>query len=86
MKDLALSDDYNDTTDKSVDLLIGLEFYYIFETDKVCRGHSSFPVAVDRILVWILCGPKATRKTKRQENVNFVSSVTMRIEKNSKKI
>ena len=32
------------------------------------------------MLGWILCGRTGTRKTKRQENVNFISSVTMRIE------
>lgn len=69
-----------------VDLLIGLDFYYISVADKDCRGQPSCPVAVDRILVWTSCGPKGTRKTKRQENVNYVSSVTMRIEKNSNKI
>ena len=46
MKDLALSDDYNYTTDKSVDLLIGLDFYFSFVTGKVRRGPPSCPVAV----------------------------------------
>ena len=80
LKDLSLSDDYNDTTDKLVDLLIGLDYYFNFVTGKVRRGPPSCPVAVDSILGWILCGPTGTRKTKRQENVNFISSVTMRIE------
>ena len=36
LKDLALSGDYNKTTGKSIDLLVGKEFYFNFETDKVC--------------------------------------------------
>ena len=36
LKDLALSGDYNNTTGKSIDLLVGKEFYFNFETGKVC--------------------------------------------------
>ena len=36
LKDLELSEDYKDATDISVELLIGLDFYYNFVTDKVC--------------------------------------------------
>ena len=35
LKGLALPDDHNDTTDKSVDLSIGLDFYFNFVTGKV---------------------------------------------------
>ena len=80
MKNLALSDDYNDTTDKSVDLLIGLDFYFNFVNGKVCRGAPSCPVAGGCILGWILCGPIGSCKIKRQENVNLISSATMGIE------
>ena len=37
LKNLALSDDYNDTTDKSVDLLTSLDFNFNFVTGKVRR-------------------------------------------------
>ena len=57
LKDPELSDDYNDATDKSVDLLIGLNFYFNFVTDKVYQRPPSRPVAVDSTLGWILCGP-----------------------------
>ena len=77
LKDLALSDDYNNTTDKSVDLLIGLNFYYNFLTGKNRRGLPFCPVAVDSIFGWILCGYTGTRKTIRREIINFVYSVTM---------
>ena len=63
-----------------VDLLIGLNFNFNFVTGKVLRGPPLCPVAVDSIFGWILCGPTGTRKTKRQENVNFISSLIMRIE------
>ena len=80
MKDLALSDDYNNTTDKLKDLLVGEDFYFNFETGKFRWGSLSCPVAVDYILRWILCAPTRTHKTKLQENINFISSVIMRVE------
>ena len=70
----------NDTTNKKVNLLIDSGFYYNVVTDKVYREPPSCSVAVDSILGWILCGPTRTRKVKRQENVNFITFVTMRIE------
>ena len=70
----------NYSTDKSADILIGSDFYYNIVTDNVCREPLSCSVAVDCILGWVLCGPIQTRKIKRQENVNFITSITVRIE------
>ena len=50
LKDLALS---NDTTDKSVDLLIGLDFYFNFVTGKFHRGPPSCVVAFDSLYIMI---------------------------------
>ena len=80
MKGLALSDDYNNMTDKLIDLLVGKDFYFNFETGKFRWGPLSCSVAVDYILRWILCAPTRTHKTKLQENINFISSVIMRVE------
>ena len=80
LKDLALSGDYNNTTGKSIDLLVGEGFYFNFETGKIRWRPPLCPVTVDSILRWILRAPTRTHKTKLQENVNFISSVIMCIE------
>ena len=49
LKNLSLSDDYSNTTDKLVDLLIGLDYYFNFVTGKIRPGPPSCPLAVDSI-------------------------------------
>ena len=63
LKNLLLSDDYENTSAKpSIDLLIGIDFYYNFVTGKIKRGPPSFPIVVESILVWLICGPTANKR------------------------
>ena len=43
--------------EQEIEVLIGMDFYYMFTTWDVVRGGLSEPVAVRTMLGWIFCGP-----------------------------
>ena len=55
LKNLKLADSSNTDT-KSVNILIGLDYYYLFVTGDIIRGEPNEPIALNSIFGWILCG------------------------------
>lgn len=56
LSDLDLADDYCDTDQLEVDMLIGLDHYWKLVTGKVIREGDG-PVAIQTRLGWVLSGP-----------------------------
>ena len=54
LKNLRLADSSNTDT-KSINILIGLDFYYSFVTGDIIRGEPYEPIALNSIFGWILC-------------------------------
>ena len=55
LKNLKLADSSNTDT-KSVNILIGLDYYYLFVTGDIIRGEPNEPIALNSIFGCILCG------------------------------
>ena len=55
LKNLKLADSSNTDT-KSVNILIGLDYYYLFVTGDIIRGEPNEPIVLNSIFGWILCG------------------------------
>ena len=55
LRELELAD-FSINSVKSVDLLIGLDFYYSFITGESIRGKANEPIATKSILGWLICG------------------------------
>ena len=71
LKNLDFADKYtSDNSEKSIDILIGMDYYFNFVTGKIKRGPPGCPVAIESNLGWILSGPNGTAKAKSK----FVSS------------
>ena len=60
----------SDNSEKSIDILIGMDYYFNFVTGKIKRGPPRCPVAIESNFEWILSGPNGTVKKKSY----FVSS------------
>ena len=55
VKNLKLAD-LSNTDNKSINILIGLDYYYLFVTGDIIRGEPKEPLALNSIFGWILCG------------------------------
>ena len=55
LKNLKLAASSNTDT-KSINILIGLDYYYLFVTGDIIRGEPNEPIALNSIFGWILCG------------------------------
>ena len=55
LRELELADSSINSV-KSVDLLIGLDFYYSFITGESIRGKANEPIAIKSTLGWVICG------------------------------
>ena len=55
LKNLKLADSSNTDT-KSINILIGLDYYYLFVTGDIIRGEPNEPIALNSIFGCILCG------------------------------
>ena len=55
LKNLNLADSSNTDT-KSINILIDLDYYYLFVTGDIIRGEPNKPIALNSIFGWILCG------------------------------
>ena len=65
LKNLDFADKYtSDNSEKSIDILIGMDYYFNFVTAKIKRGPPRCPVAIEINFEWILSGPNGTAKKK----------------------
>ena len=48
--------DSSNTDTKHINILISLDYYYLFVTGDIIRGEPNDPVALNSIFGWILCG------------------------------
>lgn len=48
--------DLSNTENKNINILIGLDFCYLFVTSHIIRGESNKPIPLNSVFGWILCG------------------------------
>ena len=53
-----------------VDILVGIDFFHLFQEDKVVRGKHDEPVAVKTKIGWVLSGPLNGKKFISSEHIN----------------
>ena len=54
----------------AVDILVGIDFFHLFQEDKVVRGKHDEPVAVKTKIGWVLSGPLNGKKFISSEHIN----------------
>ena len=80
LKELQLSETKQQNEITEIDILIGLDFYYLLVSGRIKKGFPSDPVAVESVSGWIISGPTSKTKTDKNTNTtNYTVSNTMRI-------
>ena len=89
LKNLDFADKYtSDNSEKHIDILKGMNYYFNFVTGKIKRGPPGCPVAIESNFGWILSGPNGTAKRKSKfvssnianSHTMFVTSITPKID------
>ena len=89
LKNLDFADKYtSDNSEKHIDILKGMDYYFNFVTGKIKRGPPGCPVAIKSNFGWILSGRNGTAKKKSKfassnianSHTMFVNNITHRIE------
>ena len=88
LRNLDFADKYtSDNSEKSIDILIGMDYYFNFVTGKIKRGPPGCPVAIESNFGWILSGPNRTAKKKSKfVPSNIANSHTMFVDNITHKI
>ena len=88
LKNLDFADKYtSDNSEKSIDILIGMDYYFNFVTGKIKRGPPGCPVAIESNFGWILNGPNGPAKKKSKfVSSNIANSHTMFVDNITHKI
>lgn len=73
LRELWLSDVCKTKEDLEVDVLIGADFLWLFQGDRILRGAPGEPVAIETKLGWVISGPVASEGNESVQ-VNFVTS------------
>ena len=81
LTEIWLSDVCKGSEQLEIDVLIGADYLWSFQTGKVVRGEVNEPVAVETELGWVISGPLTFRKPAdtcrpQEVHVNFVGSVS----------
>ena len=67
LKNLDFANKYTfDNSEKSIDILIGMDCYFNFVTGKIKRGPPGCPAAIESNFGWILSGSNGTAKKEKQ--------------------
>ena len=74
LKGIPLAESYPLKNNESVDILVGLDYYYSIITGKIIRGCNNGPVALESILGWIVCGPSDIGVRENFIQTNLVST------------
>ena len=77
LEQIWLSDVCKGSEQLEIDVLVGADYLWIFQTDKIARGEVDEPVTVETELGWVLSGPLKFRQPAdrpQEVNVNFVGS------------
>ena len=78
-----LSDVCKGSEQLEIDVLIGADYLWSFQTGKIVRGEVDEPVAVETELGWVLSGPltfKQPADRPQEVNVNFVGRDSVSLE------
>ena len=76
----------SDNSEKSIDILIGMDYYFNFVTGKIKRGPPGCPVAIESNFGRILSGPNGRAKKKSKfVSSNIVNSHTMFVDNITRK-
>jgi hypothetical protein len=75
LKGLWLSDVCMSSDELEVDVLVGADYLWLFQKDRILRGDPGEPVAIDTVLGWVVSGPVGDGKLDEVESarVNFVT-------------
>ena len=75
MQNLEVAEVGGGPKEKPVDILIGLDFYYLFVTGKVICGGPNSPVAMESALGWIISGPVQRHVQESTTQVNQTHTI-----------
>ena len=75
MKGLWLSDVCMSNDELEVDVLVGADYLWMFQKDRILRGEPGEPVAIDTVLGWVISGPIGLGNLDGEDSapVNFVA-------------
>ena len=75
LKGLWLSDVCMSNEELEVDVLVGADYLWMFQKDRMLRGDPGEPVAVDTVLGWVISGPVGLENLEEKDHVrvNFVT-------------
>ena len=79
LKAIWLSDVCRHKEELEIDLLVGADYLWRFQTGRTIRGEPDEPVAVETALGWVLSGPLKGRKIDKEQEVqvNFVTAESL---------
>ena len=79
LKGIWLSDVCRHKEELEIDLLVGADYLWRFQTGRTIRGEPDEPVAVETALGWVLSGPLKGRKIDKEQEVqvNFVTAESL---------
>ena len=77
LKNVWFSDVYRQAEELEIDILVGADYLWQFQTGVTIRGKANDPVAVETLLGWTLSGPlkfecNSSSDVERIVRVNFV--------------
>ena len=80
LKGVWLSDVSRHEDELEIDLLVGADYLWRFQTGRTIRGEADEPVAVETELGWVLSGPLKGREAHKEQEVqvNFVTADSAR--------
>ena len=73
LKDLWMSDVCKGRVSLEIDVLIGADNLWAFQSGKIVKGKDDEPVAIDTCLGWVVSGPLRGSSEFKTTSVNFVS-------------
>ena len=75
LKSLWLSDVCMSSEELEVDVLVGADYLWLFQRDRILCGGPGDPVVIETVLGWVVSGPIEDGKVDEVESarVNFVT-------------
>ena len=80
LQGLQFAENFPNERINDVEILVGLDYYYLLITDKTVRGPPNGPVAIESILGWIICGPTDLKSGTNITRVNLIHTRNVHLE------
>ena len=80
LKNLSLADIcYVKEKSLTIDLIMGLDYYYSVATGNTIRRNGNEPVAIESIFGWIICGPNLKKQNVSVSVKNVTTALTLQV-------